>query len=103
MDYFLNVPAHTMGAGLTDMVLSAGLTPASKLSAKVDYHLMSTSQDVAAGSDIGSEIDFTGSYGYNKELKTVAGVSIFTPGDVFKVWNGEDTSTWGYLMTIYNF
>jgi len=103
MDYFVDVPAHTMGAGLTDIVLSAGLTPVSKLSAKVDYHLMSTSQDVAAGSNIGSEIDLTGSYGYSKDLKIVAGVSIFTPGDVFKVWRGQDRSTWGYLMTIYNF
>ena len=103
MDYFLNVPAHTKGSGLTDIIVSAGLSPVSKVSAKVDYHFMSTSQDVPSGNDIGSEIDFTGSYGYSKDLKIVAGVSIFSPGDVFKAWNGEDTSTWGYLMTIYNF
>ena len=103
MDYFLNVPANTKGAGLTDIVVSAGVTPVSKLSVKVDYHLMSTSRDVTAGNDIGSEIDFTGSYGYSKDLKIIAGISIFTPGDVFKAWNGEDTSTWGYLMTVYNF
>ena len=103
MDYFLNVPANTKGAGLTDIVLSAGLSPVSKLSLKVDYHMMSTSQNVKEGNDIGSEIDFTGAYKYSKNLKIIAGVSIFTPGDIFKAWIGESTSTWGYLMTVYNF
>ena len=103
MDYFLNVPANAKGAGLTDIVLSAGLSPVSNFSMKVDYHLMSTSQDVAAGSDIGSEIDVTGSYGYSKYLKIKGGIEIFTPGDVFKAWKGEDRSTKAFIMTIYNF
>ena len=92
-----------MGACLTGIVLSVRVNPVIKFAAKVDYYVMSTSREGTAGNDIGTEIDFTGSYGYSKDLKIIAGVSIFTPGDVFKAWNGEDTSTWGYLMTVYNF
>lgn len=103
MDYFLNIQVHSQGAGLTDLVISGGFAPKAKLSLKADYHLLSTSQEVASGSTIGTELDLTVVYGYSSSLKIVGGASMFTAGDVFKAWKGEDNSSWGYLMTIYNF
>ncbi len=103
MDYFLNVPVHSRGAGLRDLILSAGFKPADKVSVKVDYHIMSSSQEVKGQSSFGTEIDVTATYGYRKDLRIVAGISTFSPGDLFKNWKGEDSSSWGYLMTIYNF
>ena len=64
---------------------------------------MSSSQKVKGLSSYGTEIDATAAYGYRKELSIVAGISTFSSGDFFKSWKGVDSSSWGYLMTIYNF
>jgi len=103
MDYFLNIPANTRGAGLTDKIISAGFQPKVNLSVKADYHILSSSEKVTGLSALGTELDLTASYGYSADLKILAGVSLFTPDDLFKIWMGDSNASWGYLMTVYNF
>ncbi|MCP5052480.1 MAG: alginate export family protein [bacterium] len=107
MDYFLNIPAHTFGLGLMDIHAGLSIKPSPKTSLALKYHNFQAVKDAvlnsgATSKNFGSEFDFTFKLKYNKALSFVAGASIFTPGDVFKERRGQDTSSWFYLMTIFN-
>lgn len=103
MDYFLNVPVHTQGAGLTDVVFSGGFKPKAKWSVKADYHILTSSQEMNGLSAIGTELDLTAVYGYSKDIKVITGASFFTPDELFNSWRGDANASWGYIMTVYNF
>lgn len=107
MDYFINIPNNTMGLGLTDIHVKAAIKPAEKLSLAAAFHMFSSSEDFNlnandTATDFGSEVDITAAYGYSKNVKFQAGLSFFSPGEIFEVTRGDDTSTWFYFMTVVN-
>ncbi len=108
MDYFLNIPVHSLGVGLTDIHGKIGLSFTEKLSGGLNFHIFKSSEDytLANGStstSFGTEADLTIKYKSSKSLSVQGGISIFSPGEIFEEVRGEDTSMWAYFMTIFNF
>ena len=73
----------------------------------LNAHLFNSAEDItlADGStskDFGLELDFYGSLKYSKSLMFQAGLSVFSPGDIFKQFRGEDSSLWMYGMAVVN-
>jgi uncharacterized membrane protein len=58
-----------------------------------------TLSDNSTATDFGNEIDLTLKYQYNSSFSIVAGLSYFTPGEIFKKTKGQDASTWFFLMS----
>jgi hypothetical protein len=111
MDYFLSIPLNTYGRGLVDMHGKAWaswgkskfLLAFHVFQAQQDYILAtSTPGDIQTSKSFGSEVDFTYKYPYRQKLGFVAGVSTFSPGDIFKETRGGDQAWWGYLMITAN-
>jgi hypothetical protein len=105
MDYFLDIPEHTLGLGLMDLHLKADIQPLNNLKAAFAFHIFNANADFTLldgekSTSFGSEIDLTLIYTYNKAVKFQGGYSLFSPGDVFKQKHGEDISTWWYLMAV---
>jgi len=108
MDYFTNIPQHTLGLGLIDALVRFSIKPFSRNMFKLDIHKFNASQrytlaDGSTSKSFGTEIDLTWKYAYNPATTLTAGASLFTPGDIFKETRGDNTSTWFYLMTTVNF
>jgi len=107
MDYFTNIPANTFGLGLMDIYAGVTVKPLDKTTINLNYHNFTTASDytlntTVTSKNIGSEIDFTAKYKYNKLISFVFGASFFTPGDIFKEKIGEDSGSWIYFMTVFN-
>ncbi|NOY05854.1 MAG: alginate export family protein [Chlorobi bacterium] len=107
MDYFLNIPVHTYGLGLVDMNAKVSFKPMNKLKAKAIFHIFNASEnytlnDGSTANDFGSELDVVLNYQYNKRFSFVGGLSLFTPGSIFKETKGEDSSLWFFLMSTVN-
>jgi hypothetical protein len=105
MDYFLNIPAHTLGLGLMDIHGKFSFMPSSKLTLKFAYHMFNSAEDFtlingSTSNKFGSELDITAVLDYNKHVNFVTGFSFFTPGDIFKQTRGETTAMWFYLMAV---
>ncbi len=108
MDYFLNIPNHTFGLGLTDIHAKIGLTFSEKISGGLNLHFFKSSEDVVfrggnTSSSFGTEADLTIKYKSSKSLMVQGGLSIFSPREIFEEARGEDTSLWAYFMTVFNF
>ena len=98
MDYFLNVPVHTGGMGLSDIhVKLSGLKIAGH-TVKVAYHMFGADQ---SADSFGNELDVTIIKPIAKNVKVVGGYSLFMPGKL-KAEDGANAS-FVYLMTIVNF
>lgn len=107
MDYFINIPVHTLGLGLMDLHLKADISPLKNLKAALAFHIFNANADYTLfdggkSTSFGSEVDLTLLYTYNKAVEFQGGISMFSPGDIFKQTRGEDLSTWGYLMAVVN-
>ncbi len=107
MDYFLNIPVHTMGLGLTDVHVKGSVKATKEMSIRLAIHTFMSSEDytLADGStstNFGNEVDLTVVYTYTNRVSFVGGVSAFLPGAIFKETRGEDLSTWAYASTIIN-
>lgn len=108
MDYFLNIPVHTRGLGLADWQLRSALSPANKLKTALAVHFFRSAQDFATDQGrttrgFGTEFDLTANFQYNQNATLVMGLSLFSPGEIFKATRGGDaTATWFYLMSIIN-
>ena len=101
MDYFINIPAHTFNRGLRDFIIRGKLNPRTSMQIALDFHRFSLGNKVGLSSDeLGSEIDLTVKYLYDKKVTFQSGYSLFFPGDVFP---DADRSSWFYLMTVVNF
>ena len=95
--------------GMTDIMAyningSAKATPDLKV---IGAYWMFTEVEVGVGvpDDLGSEIDVTAIYKYNKALTLKGGYSMFFPGDQQEFIDGLATETrhWGWLMAVSNF
>jgi hypothetical protein len=107
MDYFLNIPANTLGLGLMDVHVKAEILPFNKFKAALAFHMFNANADFtlldgSTSTSFGSEVDLTLIYTYNRAVTFQGGFSLFSPGDIFKQTRGEDMSTWGYLMAVVN-
>jgi hypothetical protein len=110
MDYFIDIPNNTFGLGLTDIHAKLAISPANKFKAALAFHLFNSNEDyiytksdsptVKKSTSFGSEVDLTLIYSYNSAVKFQGGISLFSPGDIFKQIKGEDAATWMYLMAI---
>ncbi len=108
MDYFLNIPNSTYGAGLVDIHLKGEIKLIEKLKTSVAFHIFNSSKEVTLpdnkkSNSFGSEFDLTLAYKYSSLVKFQGGFSFFSPGEIFKQRKGEDSSTWVYLMAVVNF
>lgn len=102
MDYF---PKNTLGVGLMDMHLKAGLKPIEKLDLLAALHLFNSAEDYTLADNsksnkFGTEIDLVLTYDYNDYLDFQVGGGLFLPGKIFEDKFGPDNSTWFYLMAI---
>ena len=107
MDYFLNVPAHTLGLGLQDVHAKVSFKPHSDLSVRLAYHIFSANEDFilvdgTASTGFGDEVDLTLVFTYNQRVSFAGGMSLFAPGPIFEETQGEDLAAWGYVMTVVN-
>ncbi len=114
MDYFLNIPAHTLGLGLMDIHGTVSIVPAKELSTSLKFHLFRGNEDYTlvngnASKDFGWEADFSATYEYDANTNFQLGFSLFGPGEIMKdagnplPQKGDDISTWGYFLTTINF
>jgi hypothetical protein len=107
MDYFLNIPVHTMGLGLVDSHLKLSLQLLHKTDMQLAYHFLKSHKEFMAtdGSlekGFGNEIDLIFKHKYNLNVSFIGGASLFSPEKIFKENKGEDNSTWLFLMTVVN-
>jgi hypothetical protein len=107
MDYFLNLPVNTYGVGLMDIHAKLSIMPWKKIKLGFNGHMFNSAEDftLADGStskDFGIELDFYAALKYSKNLTFQGGVSIFSPGDIFKQLRGEDSALWVYGMAVVN-
>ena len=107
MDYFLNIPKHTLGLGLMDIHAKASILPFNKFKVALAYHIFNANADYtlidgSTSTSFGSEMDLTLAYKYNSNVNFVGGFSFFAPGDIFKETKGEDSSMWTYVMAVVN-
>ena len=107
MDYFVNLPANTNGAGLTDIHAKFAFQPFEKINAGLNFHIFNSSADYNllkgnSSTSYGNELDLTISYKSSDNLNVTGGFSLFLPGEIFEETRGSDTSTWMYLMTTFS-
>lgn len=110
MDYFTNIPLHTSGLGLQDIIAQVSLVPVEGLSIAADFHLFSTVTDpedagmTGRKSAIGSELDLTAKFAVAKAVGFTLGWSMFSADADRAVRTGTTEATsWAYLMTTVNF
>ena len=105
MDYFINIPVHTGGAGLQDLMAKFQITPHKKLTLKADVHQFMSAKDVNNENTYGQEVDVTAIYRYAKTLNFTLGVALFSPGELMEARfaGNSDVAFWSYLMTTASF
>jgi len=108
MDLFLDIPADTRGAGLTDILIKASMKPMPWLKGSITYHNFGASEDlvVNAGtsteetlSSFGNEIDLRAMIECTENVAVESGFGFFSPGEIFEQFRGDGTAYWGYLQT----
>lgn len=108
MDYFTNLPIHTNLRGLVDSHVKFALVPITRTKAILAVHNFKSAEkytlsDNSTATDFGNEIDLTLKHQYNSSFSIIAGLSYFTPGEIFKKTKGQDASTWFFLMSSVKF
>lgn len=99
-DLFLNIPAHTGGAGLQDMALKLMWRPSSTVGFGADLHRFSAAeQGTLSGSHFGDELDLTLTHRYSQRFGATAGFSYVVQDDPFgEVGRLSEDLTWFYIM-----
>lgn len=106
MDYFINIPNHTMALGLIDLHAKCSIKPWGPLKLGANFHLLNSAvaNDMVNGDtkDFGFEADAYGNFKYSENISFQGGISLFSPGDLFKLVMQDDTAFWGYGMVTLN-
>lgn len=103
MDYFLNIPVHTGGLGLTDALLAYTFPKFGRVIPRLVGHWLMTAEDSAAGNnDLGVEVDTQVVVAIVDGVKLVGGYSLFLAGDAMvdlgrAAKSGED-GHWGWAQ-----
>ena len=111
MDYFVNIPVHTNGAGLQDVMAKFQIHPHKKFTLNADLHQFTSAKSPqppfskGGKGGFGQEADLTAVYRYHEALGFTLGASLFLPGELMKARFGshDDPAFWSYLMTTANF
>ena len=104
MDYFLNIPVHSLGLGLMDINAQIGMKPQANTTLKLIFHQFSGAEETGSGESVfGQEFDLIVQHKYNRQIGILAGWSFFLPGEVFESIGRSDTSNWGFLMMTVGF
>ncbi|MBI5917174.1 MAG: alginate export family protein [Bacteroidetes bacterium] len=112
MDYFLNIPAHTRGGGLTDIYGQTRYKFSDKTSLAVDLHYFLLSNNVinpaepAASIDkkLGTEVDAVLDYKLLPQVNLKTGFSVMMPASSMEVLKGGDKDAfqgWGWVMITF--
>ena len=104
MDFFLNLPVHTSGGGLTDFNAKIVLPANENLKLIGAFHLLNSSEKVAGKTSFGKEFDIVAIYNYGDGLQFQVGGGMFLPGEIFKTApkiGGDDPAYWGFLQTSF--
>lgn len=106
MDYFLDLPKHTMGLGLQDFMVKTKCQPWKGSYLALDYHyFMSAKKNAAGENKFGQEIDLTGGFKFNDHFSFDLGAAVFLPDDLMKARFGgrNDIGYWSYLTMMFSF
>lgn len=99
-DMFLNIPAHTAGAGLQDMAVKLLWAPVPDVRAGIDLHsFYAAEQGGLSGTHFGDELDLTLTHRYSDRLSASVGFSYLLQDDLFaEIGRLDDDLTWFYVM-----
>ena len=105
MDYFVNIPVHTEGRGLQDLMVKCQIAPHKKLTVRADVHQFMLAKRMMDDNSYGREVDLTVLYRYHEVLRFEFGASLFMPDKLMQTrFRGHgDRAFWAYLMTTANF
>jgi hypothetical protein len=106
MDYFLNVPSHTMGGGLINPYLKNSLALGNKLRFDADLHLFYLQKEYrnwSTTSDkfLGTEVDLTLGYQFNPIANLSFGYSMMFGTETMEIIKGGNKDAhahWAYVM-----
>jgi hypothetical protein len=106
MDYFTQVPAHAMGAGLINPYFKAQMQLSEKTRVNADLHLFLLQNnfvylDEVIKKYLGTEIDLTLNYQFNDITQIVAGYSVMFGTESMEVIRGgskDEFAHWGFIM-----
>jgi hypothetical protein len=116
MDYFTNIPQHTFGLGLQDIIVQLSAAPSKRFRVAADLHLLGGMIDPKvwgmhashgplrdAGNSFGKELDLTAWLKVADAVNLTCGWSVFEWDADRGIFPGRNTTNWGYLMTTVNF
>jgi len=112
MDYFINIPLHTLNGGLKDLFTGISYKITEEATFLINYHNFSLSNNIsdpanpgkAIIKELGSEIDIIGNYNFHRDLNIKAGFSVMFPTTSMEVLKGGDKSVsqnWAWLMVTF--
>ncbi|MGM0506310.1 MAG: alginate export family protein [Bacteroidota bacterium] len=110
MDYFLNIPNDTRGAGLRDIYLKADYELSDNATVNAAYHLFSLSGSTTnplepteiLDGNLGSELDAQASFTVNSEMKLNVGYSVLMSTETLRDLKQQNSAPswqhWGWVM-----
>lgn len=98
-DLFLNIPAHTGGAGLQDIAVKLNRSLDESTGLGVDLHFFRPAQTDIVEDRFGEELDLTLRHRYSSTLTATAGLSYVWAGDGLQtIGRLSENMTWFYVM-----
>lgn len=99
-DLFLNIPAHTAGAGLQDLALKLSWKPSAGVDVGIDLHSFhAAEQGTLTGTHFGEELDVTLRRQYSAHLSATVGFSYVIQDDLLaEIGRLDQDLTWFYVM-----
>jgi hypothetical protein len=105
MDYFINIPVHTAGAGLVNPYLKNRFTLSERTILDADLHLFYLQNDyMHFGGDVkrylGTEVDFTLSYRLTDVTRIIAGYSWMFGSETMEIVKGGSKNEPAYFAFV---
>lgn len=99
-DYFLDIPVHTGGLGLTDAAVKLAFNPWHKGAVNLDLHRFQTAeQGTLSTRDLGVEVDLSARWPLAQGLTLASGYSYFHAQDgMLELGRLSEDAHWFYLM-----
>ncbi len=105
MDYFTDIPVHTNGLGLQDLMVKVRVKPAKKLTLGMDVHHFMSAEKSGGESVFGQEVDLIGGWRFGKHFSWEAGLSVFVPGKLMqdRFGGNNDPGVWSHSTFVFSF
>ena len=99
-DLFLDIPAHTAGAGLQDMALKLALRATDRVRFAADLHsFRAAEQGTLSGSHFGDELDLSVTRRHSEHLTATVGFSYILQDDAWaEIGRLDEDMKWLYVM-----